>query len=745
MSCWTRTTTRTARQPQRCVFGGDGNDRLLGSTGNDTVFGGSGIDRLRGGSQNDLLFGGNDGDVVIGENGVDTLSGGTGGDTLFGGNDNDRLDGGSINDTLFGGNGDDRLSGSSYSDRLFGGAGNDILSGSTGNDTLSGGDGIDTALFSGDRADYIVTRGAGSLVTVQARSGVQGTDVLTTVELLRFADGTVTVEPDRAPGTISDSNSTANRISDAAGNGTVVGITASASDPDGDTVTYSLSDSAGGRFAIDASTGIVTIANAALIDFATASSHEITVRASDPFGLFSERSFTIAVDEAVSGNRAPATPGDVNTASNRVSEGAANGTAVGVTVRASDPDGDTLVYSLADDADGRFTINASTGVVTVKDGALIDFETSTSHTIIARATDPDGLFSQQSFVIAVASSTAAQGPVVDIDATADAVDENPATGTLVGITAQAIDPDGDRITYSLVNNSLGRFAINSTTGVVTVNDGTLIDYENSRSYTIIVEASDRAGNASQQTFAIAINNLPETGYPTTGTDGDDSILATKGNDTIRGLDGDDYMWGSPDLGGTDNDLMFGGNGADRVAGRGGNDTVYGDDDPDAASGGNDTCYGGSGIDTLYGGGGNDILGGDNNNDTMFGGAGDDRIRGERGVDHMFGGTGNDIFVCREAADSAPDTGVDIVHDFDLSGNDRIDLSYIDTDEVALNDQAFTFIGTAEFTAAGQVRYVVSPTGNVEIQGNLDADATPELVITLLGASGDPVTSSDFIL
>jgi CubicO group peptidase (beta-lactamase class C family) len=51
-------------------------------------------------------------------------------------------------------------------------------------------------------------------------------------------------------------------VAENAANGVVVGLTAQASDPDGDPVTYSLSNNAGGRFAIDPSTGIVTVANA---------------------------------------------------------------------------------------------------------------------------------------------------------------------------------------------------------------------------------------------------------------------------------------------------------------------------------------------------------------------------------------------------------------------------------------------------------------------------------------------------
>ena len=53
-----------------------------------------------------------------------------------------------------------------------------------------------------------------------------------------------------------------------------------ATDGDGsDTVSYSLDDSAGNRFGIDPSTGVVTVANSGLLDYETVTSHSITVRA----------------------------------------------------------------------------------------------------------------------------------------------------------------------------------------------------------------------------------------------------------------------------------------------------------------------------------------------------------------------------------------------------------------------------------------------------------------------------------
>ena len=62
------------------------------------------------------------------------------------------------------------------------------------------------------------------------------------------------------------------------------------------------------------------------------------------------------------------------------------------------------------------------------------------------------------------------GALSDVDATANAVDENATVGTVVGITASASDADAtnNTITYTLQDNDGGRFAINSSTGVVTV-------------------------------------------------------------------------------------------------------------------------------------------------------------------------------------------------------------------------------------------------------------------------------------
>ena len=354
-------------------------------------------------------------------------------------------------------------------------------------------------------------------ITVQASDGT-----LTSTQTFAIAVSDV------APATPSDSNAAANTVAEDAANGTLVGITASDADVNGGTVTYSLTDDAGGRFAINPTTGVVSVADGTLLDFETATSHNITVQASDGT-LTSAQTFTIAVSDV-----APATPTDSNATANTVAENAANGTLVGITASDADVNGGTVTYSLNDNAGGRFAINPTTGVVTVADGTLLDFETATSHNITVQASDGT-LTSAQTFAIAV--SDVAPATPTDSNATANTVAEDAANGTLVGITASDADVNGGTVTYSLSDNAGGRFAINPTTGVVTVADGTLLNFETATSHNITVQASDGT-LTSAQTFAIAVSDVaPATPTDTNATA--NTVAENAANGTLVGITASD--------------------------------------------------------------------------------------------------------------------------------------------------------------------------------------------------------------
>ena len=91
----------------------------------------------------------------------------------------------SIGSTMNGDAGDDLLEGGSGTDTLNGGADNDTLNGRGGNDIIDGGTGTDTAVYSGNRSAYTISTTNG----VTTITGADGTDQLTNVERLQFADG----------------------------------------------------------------------------------------------------------------------------------------------------------------------------------------------------------------------------------------------------------------------------------------------------------------------------------------------------------------------------------------------------------------------------------------------------------------------------------------------------------------------------------------------------------------------------
>lgn len=103
--------------------------------------------------------------------------------------------GGSGNDLLRGIAGNDWLFGRDGNDSLMGMAGNDTLIGGGGNDVLDGGPGFDRARYFGNRTDFTITR-SGATLTITDTRGQEGTDTLTSIEQLEFADGVLGSAPE---------------------------------------------------------------------------------------------------------------------------------------------------------------------------------------------------------------------------------------------------------------------------------------------------------------------------------------------------------------------------------------------------------------------------------------------------------------------------------------------------------------------------------------------------------------------
>jgi hypothetical protein len=154
--------------------------------------------------------------------------------------------------------------------------------------------------------------------------------------------------------------------------------------------------------------------------------------------------------------------------------------------------------------------------------------------------------------------------------------------------------------------------------------------------------------------------------------------------------------------------------------------------------------GGRGGDLVRGLSGDDHLIGWEGADRIFGGFGEDRINGRAGRDIVSGGSGRDILLGGFAADifdfnQLADSGTghgnrDVIRDFGL-GKDRIDLADLG---------ALDFIGTAEFSGAGEVR-VVQHGEDALVRVNLSGESGAEMSVLLRNVDAAGLTAEDFIL
>ena len=98
----------------------------------------------------------------------------------------------------------------------------------------------------------------------------------------------------------------------------------------------------------------------------------------------------------------------------------------------------------------------------------------------------------------------------------------------------------------------------------------------------------------------------------------------------------------------------------------------------------------------------------------------------------------DTFVFDSLLDS-PASLHDIISGF-TSGSDKIDLSAIDASTGGGANDAFVFIGSADFSAAGQLRFDAA---THTLQGDLDGNGAADLVIELAGVSS--IVAGDIVL
>ena len=294
----------------------------------------------------------------------------------------------------------------------------------------------------------------------------------------------------------------------------------------GDTV-HTIASAANGTVTVDGNSGEITYTPNA--DFNGADT--ITVTTTDDDGTQVVKTVSVTVNDI---NDAP-TLEVVSTAT--VDEDGSK------TISFSAGDLDGTVSTTASAANGTVTVDGNSGEITYTPNA--DF--NGADTITVTTTDDDGAQVVKTVSVTVNSVNDPVSIVTDSDAEANTVAENSANGTTVGITASAVDLDGETITYSVVDGSgneitNGPFTVDATTGVVTVRDGSQLDYETASSHDIYIKASSSDGTSSTKQFTIDLTDINENSNPVAN---DDNRTDQSGSTLVtEDFSGDVSAWGN---------------------------------------------------------------------------------------------------------------------------------------------------------------------------------------------------------
>lgn len=293
-------------------------------------------------------------------------------------------------------------------------------------------------------------------------------------------------------------------VAENAASGSSVGFLEAFDIDAGDTKTFSKTGGTGAAlFDVNATTGQITVAVGANLNFEATNTYTLNVRVQDTAGLFATRTVTINLSDV---NETPTLTAAGPFAFN---ENIAGGTAV-TTMSGADVDtGQTLTYSIQSGNTGSmFAINSSTGAITFAGSP--NFEAVSSYNLIVRVTDNGAgtLYAERTVTINIndlneTPTLAAAGPF--------SFNENIASGTSV-VTMSGADVDaGQTLSYSIQSGNTGSmFAIDANTGAITFNGSP--DFEALNSYSLVVRVTDNGAGTlyAERTVTININDVNES-------------------------------------------------------------------------------------------------------------------------------------------------------------------------------------------------------------------------------------------
>lgn len=654
-------------------------EKIIGSSGGDTMYGGVHTDRFWGYGGNDRLIGSDGNDFLYGQAGSDTLHGGGHNDFLDGGNEDDSIDyitGGFGNDTIKGWGGDDELEGQGDNDEIYGGDGSDIIYGGGGIDTIYGDkselEDDDGDIIQPDPTVGIATEASFSFPTPEPTENNFSTEnILLQLEAspldanltayndtiyggeggdfiygelgqdLIFGEG----GNDQISGGEDDDTIQGNEGDDLiygdAGNDDISGNENDDEIYGGEGDDLIAGD--GGQDYIEGNTGNDNISGGDDDDYLEGNEGDDLIHGDDGNDI----AIGGAGDDSLNGN-----DGDdelYGEAGNDALDGG-----VGDDILDGADGNDTLLGGIGDDelfgGVGDDSLDGGDGNDLIDGGDGIDEASFASSSVGVRL----NLDNHQSFEYHpdAACDDCGDGiadPTPDFFlAPGEAYDELDQSDTLLNIEHLISSNHDDVVMGSQEGNWIRTLAgddvIAGHAGNDTLDGG---DGNDTVSYgwdpdTVWVDLArgEATGGHDDYDQLISIENAvgSKSDDVLQGSAVDNILIGNDGNDYLEGRAGDDRL-----SGGEGHDMLDGGDGNDQLSGGAGNDTVHGGEGEDILCGGDDDdqLRGGDDDDTLQGDDGNDQLWGDDGDDLADGGLGNDSLYGGYGSDTLQGGYGHD--------------------------------------------------------------------------------------------------------
>ena len=310
-------------------------------------------------------------------------------------------------------------------------------------------------------------------------------------------------------------------VEDAVNDTAITTVTATDKDVSGNGISYSItSGNTDDLFAVDSSTGEVTLAISGRLDYETRKEYTLIITAEDNAGVVNATTLNttaqviIAVTDA--NDNAPIFTKSVYTGT-ILEHG--QGTVSLLAVRATDKDSGTnkdITYSIVNGTGAdNFTINSNTGVILSPPG--LDYEEAASLYLIVQATDGGNPELSSTATVSIT--------ITDINDNSPIFEDAPYTATVLEnstvltpvYTVSASDADSGNnqiITFGIfAGNEDGHFSIVSSVGTVQVADK--LSFLGQSSYVLTISATDggQPGRVTHTTLTITIqdtnNHLPQ--------------------------------------------------------------------------------------------------------------------------------------------------------------------------------------------------------------------------------------------